>query len=257
MIAVARVPAHRTQSSRGRDARDFQHGHRVSQHARRASPLRRDAGRDFARSRSRDVRRRQVASGADGGMHRGGTVAQLAAATRIRSLLRISAGGDRSVLSRADLRQSLHRYARHRRRGLSRVRGPRRSLDRFHSRRQVIGSRAAVLPLPGFRRDSFAASVAAQLSREISRTVRRRLGCGARRMVRPAKAIRNRAQRHAPRAAQSGGQAVVAAIGKERLFAARLQEAFAAMLGITPMRRLGGSSRFSKSSTCSTTRFSS
>ena len=239
------MPAHRPQSSCGRDARDLEHGHRLSQHARRDSPIGGDAGRDSARSRSRDLRGRQMASGADGGMHGGWTAAQLAAAARLRSVLRLSAGRDRSVLSGADLRQSLRRYAGHGGGGLSPVGGHRRAIDGFYSRLEVIGARASVFSVPRFRRDAFAPSVAAKLSREVSRTVRCGLGRGARRMVRPSERIRNRAQRYAARAAQSGRQAVVSAIGEGTNIRRAPAGGVRRDAEITPMRKSADSPHFS------------
>ena len=139
-----------------------------------------------------------------------GPVHQLAAAEGLRPLLRLPAGRDRPVLPRADLRQPLRRPA-----GAPPEDGYHVSediVDRsigMDPRPDLAGARAAVLPLPGLRRDALAAPGAAEPTCEKYRgRVRRRLGRGARALVRAAEGDGHRPGGHAAGAAQSRRAAV-------------------------------------------------
>ena len=89
VFTVARVALDRPQPSFGRHAWCLQLEHRISEHAWRHHAGRGDDRRGVARTRIRDAVRRQVASRADGGVHRGRSTYQLAAAKRFRPLLRV------------------------------------------------------------------------------------------------------------------------------------------------------------------------
>ncbi len=154
---------------------------------------------------------RQVAPRADGRVHGRRTLRQLAAAEGLRPLLRLPAGRDRPVPPGADLRQPLRRSAGDRRRGLPRVRGHRGPLYGDGPRRDLAGPRAAVLPLPGVRGDALAAPGAEELPGEVSRPLRRGLGCRPRGLVRAAEGDGDRARGHAACAAQPGRPSMVRA----------------------------------------------
>ena len=106
------------------------------------------------------------------------------------------------------LRQPLDQAAEDTRRGLPPERGPGRSGDRHGAQPEGVGAGKAVLPLPRLRRDACAASGAEGVSRQVSRQVRRRLGCGAQGVVRAAEAARHHSAGHRACAAQSGREGV-------------------------------------------------
>ena len=122
LFADARVSSDRSQSPLGRDARRVQYGYGVSEHAWVPAALGRNHGGRVAGSRLRNLCHRQVAPHTDVGVHCRGAVPQLAAAAGIRSLLRIHAGRDGSVLSGTHEGQPPHRSTGSAGRRLSRLR---------------------------------------------------------------------------------------------------------------------------------------
>ena len=102
------------------------------------------------------------------------------------------------------------------------------------ARPDLAGARAAVLPLPGVRRDALAAPGAAKLSARSIAAASTPAGTWRARNGSRGRSNGHRTAGDEARAAQSRREAVVGAVGRtSSAFAARLQEAFAAMLDHT------------------------
>ena len=131
LLADARLFADRAEPPLGRAEHDRQLRQRLPEHAGRADEACDDARRDPARAGLWHLLRRQVAPravGADLGSRSG---RRLAAAARVRSVLRVPRRGDAPVLPRADVRQPSRRAAGASRGRLPRQRRSGRSLDRL------------------------------------------------------------------------------------------------------------------------------
>ena len=208
VLADARGAADRPQPSLGRHARARQLEHRLSELHRHGDEERRHHRRDAAADRLLHLRRRQVAPDADGADLARRPVRPVAAGARVRPLLRLPRGRDRPVASGPHLRQPSDQAAEDAGAGLSPERGPGRPGDRHGARQKVAVAGKAVLPLSRVRRHACAASGAEGISRQVSRQVRRRLGCGAPAVVRAAEAARHHSAGHRACAAQSRRRAV-------------------------------------------------
>ena len=180
-----RRAAHRPQPPLGGHAGHLELQHRVPPHA---GPHHRPGdhdGRGAPRRRLRHVHGRQVAPVPDGRGVGRRALRQLAAATRVRPVLRVPRRRDRPVHPRPHLRQPQRRTAADAGGGLPPHRGPGRQDARVHQRLGGDPPRPAVLHLPRPRRHPRAPPGTRRVPRAPPGSLRRRVGRHPRSVVRP------------------------------------------------------------------------
>ena len=232
VLAVARRAAHRPQPPRRRHARRVELEHRLPAHARRHQPAGRDGGRAAARPRLRHLRRRQVAPGADGGVL-GGRARTTTGRCRRGSTASTASSRARPTSSTPELTSDN-----------GHVDPPRRPEDGYHVSEDIVDEATGwISDLQSIRPDrpfflylAFGATHAphqAPLDYRLRWRGRFDEGydVGARAVVRaPARARRSCRRARRWRRRNPGVPAWDDLTDNQQRFAARLQEAFAAML---------------------------